>query len=92
MVFMDKSGGCTVDIEKFRDFYQKLLNKHPKPIVKNILDVKEHPINIQNPILKILTCLLAKRLSLYAEEQCLLPDFQFGYRKDLLYLMQYLIR
>ena len=43
-VFKDKSGGCTVDIEKFRDFYQKLLNKHPKPIVKNILDVKEHPL------------------------------------------------
>ena len=164
-VFKDKSGGCTVDIEKFKDFYQKLLNKHPKPIVKNILDVKEHPlltkineqeicgtierikskaksashlspndikkiqgirvllvdifnhaletgsfptdiwlesaifflykkgemddpdnyrsINIQNPILKILTCLLAKRLSLYAEEQCLLPDFQLGYRKGM---------
>ena len=34
-------------------------------------------INIQNPLLKFLTCILSKRLSKYAEEEGLLPTFQF---------------
>ena len=38
-------------------------------------------INIQNPFLKTFSTILARRLSDYAEENNLLPWFQFGFRR-----------
>jgi len=39
-------------------------------------------INVQNPFLKIFSSILANRLSIYAEENNLLPKFQFGFRRN----------
>ena len=40
-------------------------------------------INIMNPIIKIFTHILSQRLTEYSEEEGLIPNFQFGYRKGM---------
>ena len=38
-------------------------------------------ISIQNPILKCFTHIIAEKISKYAEDENLLPNYQFAYRK-----------